>query len=84
MKVRFFVFLFLILFVCSLLYSATTNQQGSNSGSSTLGKPSVKFKSWQVGRSDVGMDLTNIVHTSFITSTQDKCHFTVSVGAESQ
>ena len=39
-----FVFLFLILFVCSLLYSATTNQQGSNSGSSTLGKPSVKFR----------------------------------------
>ena len=73
-----FVFLFLILFVCSLVFSATTRQ--SNSGSSTLGKPSVKFKSWQVGRSDVGTDSNHIVHTSFITSTQDKCYFTASVG----
>lgn len=75
-----FVFLFLILFVCSLLYSATTNQQGSNSGSSTLGKPSVKFKEWQIGRSDKSTDSSNNNPTSFITSTQDKCHFTASVG----
>ena len=77
MRVRFFVFLFLFAIVFPV-FSATTMQ--SDSGSSTLGKPSVKFKSWQVGRSAVGTDPTHIVHTSFITSTQEECHFTASVG----
>lgn len=76
-----FVFLFFILFVCSLLYSATTNQQGSNSGSGALGKPSVKFKEWQIGRSPKNTDTNSANHNpaSFITNTQEKCHFTASV-----
>ena len=79
MRVRFFVFLFLFLFAIVFpVFSATTRQ--SDSGSSTLGKPSVKFKEWQIGRSAVGTDPTHIVHTSFITGTQEECRFKASVG----
>ena len=77
MKIRFFVFLFLFSIVLPG-FPATPTQ--SNSGSSTLGKPSVKFKEWQIGRSDKNTDSNNDNPTSFITSTQDKCHFTASVG----
>ena len=75
MRVRFFVFLFLILFVCSPLYSATTNQPRSDSGSSQLGKPSVKFKEWEIGRSAKGTDDGNKLHLTFITSTGTSCRF---------
>ena len=77
MRIRFFVFLLMFSIVLPV-FSATTRQ--SNSGSSTLGKPSVKFKEWQIGRSDRNTDSSNDNPTSFITSTQDKCHFTASVG----
>lgn len=79
MRIKFFVFLLVSVFVLST-FAAETQQSGSGS----LPKPAMEFKSWQVGRSDVGMDPTNIVHTSFITSTQEECHFTASVGADSQ
>ena len=48
---RFLVF-FSLLSVVFPVFSAT--QQPADSGSSQLGKPSVKFKKWQVGRSDEG------------------------------
>lgn len=75
MRLKFFVFFLMFGIVGFPVFSAVNTE----SGSSTLGKPSVKFKSWQVGRSDVGTDPTNIVHTSFITSTQEECRFTASV-----
>ena len=79
MKVRFVVFLFVFGLVVSPVFSATT--QPANSGSSTLGKPSVKFKEWQIGRSDKNTDTSSYNHnpTSFITSTETECHFTASV-----
>ena len=79
MKVRFVIFLFVFGLVVSPVFSATT--QPANSGSSTLGKPSVKFKEWQIGRSDKNTDTSSYNHnpTSFITSTETECHFTASV-----
>ena len=79
MKVRFVIFLFVFGFVVSSVFSATT--QPADSSSSQLGKPSVKFEEWQIGRSDKNTDTSSPNHnpTSFITSTQDKCHFTASV-----
>ncbi len=77
MRVRFFVFFFMFGIMLPL-FLATTRQSGSSS--SQLGKPSVKFKEWQIGRSDKNTDSRNDNPTSFITSTQDKCHFTASVG----
>ena len=68
----------MFVFVGFPVFSAT--QQPADSGSSQLGKPSVKFKKWQVGRSAVGTNPTNIVHISFITSTQEECRFSASVG----
>ena len=44
-----------------------------------MGKPSVKFKEWQIGRSDKNTDSKNDNPTSFITSTEKECHFTASV-----
>ena len=73
-----FLFFFYLFSVVFPIFSATQRQ--SDSGSSLLGKPSVKFKSWQIGRSDKSTDSSNDNPTSFITSTQDKCHFTASVG----
>ena len=78
MKVRFVIFLFVFGFVVSPVFSATT--QPSDSGSSQLGKPSVKFKEWQIGRSDKNTDSNNDNPTSFITSTETECRFTASVG----
>ena len=75
MRVRFFVF-FLMFSVVLPLYAATT--QPADSGSSQLGKPSVKFKSWQVGRSPKGT-VQNTEQLSFITSTEEECYFTASV-----
>ena len=50
------------------------------SGSGSLPMTAMEFKSWQVGRGSVGSDINNIVHTSFITSTETECRFTASVG----
>ena len=68
MRIKFFVFLMVSVFVLPT-FSAETQQSGSGS----LPKPAMEFTSWQVGRSAVGTDPTNSVHTSFITSTQEKC-----------
>ena len=82
MKVRFFVFLFLFLFVLPSFAAAQTQP---DSGSSTLGKPSVTFKAWQIGRSPRNTD-TNSANsanhnaTSFITTSERVCRFTASVG----
>ena len=76
MRVKFFIFLFLFVFVCSLVFSATPY----NSGSGSMGKPSVKFKEWQVGRSPKGTDTNSKEQKSFITSTEEVCYFTASVG----
>ena len=75
MRTKFFVFLLVSVFVLPT-FSAETQQSGSGS----LPKPAIEFKSWQVGRGSVGSDINNIVHTSFITSTETECRFTASVG----
>ena len=67
MRVRFFVFFLMFSFVGFPLYAATTQQSGSSS--SQLGKPSVKFKEWEMGRSSKGTDDRNKLHLTFITST---------------
>ena len=77
MRFKSFVFLFFFSFV---LPGFPATSQQADSGSSTLGKPSVKFKSWKVGRSDVGTDSTSQEQKSFITSTEEVCYFTASVG----
>ena len=75
MRVKFFVFLLLFVFVCSPVFSAVNTQSGSGS----MGKPSVKFKEWQVGRSPKGTDTNSKEQKSFITSTEEVCYFTASV-----
>ena len=75
MRIKFFVFLLVSVFVLPA-FAAETMQSGSGS----LPKPAMEFKSWQVGRGSVGSDINNIVHTSFITSTETECRFTASVG----
>ena len=75
MRIKFFVFLLVSVFVLST-FAAETQQSGSGS----LPKPAMEFKSWQVGRGSVGSEINNIVHTSFITSTETECRFTASVG----
>ncbi len=78
MKKRVFafsVFLLIVLSCFSFLYLFPV--LGSDS---MKAKPSMKFKEWQVGRSDKGTDTSNEVHLSFITSTQTLCRFTASVG----
>ena len=77
MRIRFFVFLFLFAIVLPG-FPATPTQ--SNSGSSTLGKPSVKFKEWQIGRSLKSSDSQNNAPNSFITTSETACRFTASVG----
>ena len=64
MRIKFFVFLLVSVFVLPA-FAAETMQSGSGS----LPKPAMEFKSWQVGRGSVSSDINNIVHTSFITST---------------
>jgi hypothetical protein len=76
MRMKSFVFLFLFGFAVVSVFSATT----MNSGSGSRCKPSMAFKSWQVGRSPVGSNINHIVHTSFITSTETECRFKASVG----
>ena len=73
MKMKSFVFLFLLSVVFPA-FSAT--QQPADSGSSQLGKPSVKFKSWEIGRSGISTDAGNKLHLTFITSTGTACYFT--------
>lgn len=68
------VFLLVSVFVLPSFPAATTN-----SGSGSMSPPSVKFKSWLVGRSAKNTDSTNDNPTSFITSTETACHFTASV-----
>ena len=75
MRIRFFVFLLLFVFVMPVFSAVNTN-----SGSGSMGKPSVKFKSWQVGRSSKGTDTNSKEQKSFITSTETVCWFTASVG----
>ena len=75
MRVNFFIFLLLFVFVCWPIFSATSY----NSGSGSMGKPSVKFKKWQVGRSPKGTDTNSKEQKSFITSTEEVCYFTASV-----
>ena len=77
MRMKSFVFVFLFFFAVVLpSFFAETQQSGSGS----LPKPTMEFKSWQVGRGSVGSEINNIVHTSFITSTETECRFTASVG----
>ena len=73
---RFLIFFYLFSVVFPV-FSATQRQ--SDSGSSQLGKPTVKFQEWQIGRSLKSSAGNNDNPTSFITSTQDKCHFIASV-----
>ena len=73
MRGKFFVFFFMFVFVFPV-FSAVETQSGS------MGKPSVKFKSWQVGRSPEGTDTNSKEQKSFITSTEEVCYFTASVG----
>ena len=75
MRVKFFIFLLLFVFVCPFVFFATPY----NSGSGSMGKPSVKFKEWQVGRSPKGTDTNSDEQKSFITSTEEECYFTASV-----
>ena len=86
MRVRFFVFLLLFAFVFAVFLTVKTGSgltvqtgSGSGSGSGSMGTPSVKFKSWQVGRSSAGTDTTSKEQKSFITSTEQVCYFTASV-----
>ena len=74
MRLKSFVFLFVFVFTIPNFSAVNTN-----SGSSSMGKPSVKFKSWQVGRSLKGT-VENKEQLSFITSTETVCWFTASVG----
>lgn len=75
MRLKSFVFLFVFVFTIPT-FSAVNMQSGSGS----MGKPSVKFKEWQVGRSLKGTDTTSKEQKSFITSTETVCYFTASVG----
>ena len=79
MRRKSFVFLFLFAFVLPS-FAATPTE--SDSGSSTLGKPSVTFKEWQIGRSPINTDTNAANHnpTSFITTSERLCRFTASVG----
>ena len=71
MQVKSFVFLSVFLlvsvFVLPSFPAATTN-----SGSGSMQNPTIKFKSWQVGRS-TGHNADNREHRSFITSTETTC-----------
>ncbi len=84
MRVRNFVFFLLFVFMFPVFLAVTTNP-GSGAGSGSMGsqpkkKPTVKFKSWKVGRSDRGTDTTSTEQKSFITSQENACNFTASVG----
>ena len=78
MQVKSFVFLSVFLlvsvFVLPSFPAATTN-----SGSGSMQNPTIKFKSWQVGRS-TGHNADNREHRSFITSTETTCQVLASVG----
>ncbi len=77
MKKDFFafsVFLLIVLSCFSFFYLFPV--LGSDS---TMTIPSIKFKEWQVGRSDKGTDINKDEHKSFITTTQTSCHFRASV-----
>ncbi len=81
MKKRVFalsVFLLIVVLCFSFLYMFPV--LGSDSEKTT---PSLKFKSWQIGRSGKGTDKSKPEHLSFITSTQALCSFTASVGYKS-
>ena len=61
MRVRFFLVLLMFAFAIGVsVFSATT----INSGSGSLPKPMMEFKSWQVGRGSVGSNIDSTVHTS--------------------
>ena len=75
MRGKFFVFFLMFAFVVPV-FSVVKMESGSGS----MGKPSVKFKEWQVGRSPKGMDTNSKEQKSFITSTETVCWFTASVG----
>ncbi len=66
-------FLFL-LSVVSHVFSATNRRSGSGS------VPKMEFRSWRVGRSPMGTDTNSKDQKSFITSTEEVCYFTASVG----
>lgn len=72
--------LFISLFALILVLPCFSAVEDPDSGSGSQPVPLVKFKDWQVGRSDEGTDKDNAVHLSFITSTQTESHFSVSVG----
>lgn len=75
MRIKFFVFL-----LVSVLVLPTFSAETQQSGSGSLPKPAMEFTSWEVGRGSVGSDINNIVHTSFITSTETECRFIASIG----
>ena len=78
MRLKSFLFLFLFVFMGTPVYPVT--QMQSDSGSGPLGKPSVTFKEWQIGRSQKSSDSSNTAPNSFITSTETTCRFIASVG----
>ncbi|RKU12711.1 hypothetical protein C6501_10535 [Candidatus Poribacteria bacterium] len=77
--------LFISLFALIVVFHGfSSSQMGSGSGSGPGVKkvaPSVKFKTWRIGRSPQFTDAsTEAERFSFITSTQELCRFSASVG----
>ncbi len=75
MNKKFYIFcIFLLVFsVVFHGFSALETGSGSGSNSGSMNAPLVKYKEWQVGRSDTGTDKNSAEHLSFITSTETSC-----------
>ena len=75
MNKKFYIFcIFLLVFsVVFHGFSALETGSGSGSNSGSMNAPLVKYKEWQVGRSDTGTDKNKAEHLSFITSTETSC-----------
>ena len=79
-KFYFFCIFLLVFSVVFHGFSALETGSGSGSNSGSMNAPLVKYKEWQVGRSDTGTDKNKAEHLSFITSTGTSCQFSASVG----
>ncbi len=79
-KFYFFCIFLLVFSVVFHGFSALETGSGSGSNSGSMNAPLVKYKEWQIGRSDKGTNSSDKVHTSFITSTKTECRFKASVG----
>ena len=85
MRMKGFVFLSVFLFVLFAFVMPSLSAVNTDSGSDSMSPPTVKFKEWQIGRSEQkGTNKDNTVHTSFITSTEKICWFTASVGYDGE